>query len=146
MKELIKLSELKYSIKNVINKAIFENIFIDKEDLQSFVNSFSDKGKSNEIVYFIYKDVKIKGTLTAIENKNDYIAKTNTYNDGNIWGFYPIAQDEFFWAHFDRYQEIKKEMLTKYYVTESTRHKHLGVNALRKTLIQLIDEVNLTKL
>ena len=133
MKNLINL-ELYYKTINYPNSYIFENCFIDKDYFNPQQIGFNFDYIYN--VVYIYKGVKLNGYLRGQRQPNDV-----TYA-GNIWGFYPNAQNQFIWDNFDRYQEIKKEMLTKYYMNDKTKfsHSHLGTNALNKTLETLINE------
>ena len=120
------------------NHYIFENCFIDKNYFNPQKIDFNFDYIYN--VVYIYKGVKIEGYLRG-QKQLMVKDKKGNYIDGNIWGFYPNAQNKFIWDNFDEYQNIKKEMLLKCYIDDKTiiRHLHLSSNALSKTLIQLIN-------
>ncbi len=132
MAKLINLQEY-YKSLNSVNHYIFENCFIEQDYFNNKTGSNFDYMYN---VVYIYNGVKLNGYLRGQKQPNDVNI------DGNIWGFYPNAQNDFIWDNFDRYQELKKEYLSKYYMDNKQlfRHSHLGTNALNKTLTHLIDE------
>jgi hypothetical protein len=132
MKVLIDLQQY-FKDLNRADNYIFENCFIDKDYFNPALMGFNFDYIYN--VVYIYKGVELNGYLRGQKQPNDI-----NYQ-GNIWGFYPNAQNDFIWSNFDEYQTIKKEMLNKYYIDDKTvvRHCHLGSNALSKALIELID-------
>ena len=138
MNTLINLQDYYTNIGNC-NNYIFENCFIDKDYFVPSSIPFNFDYIYN--VVYIYKGVKLEGYLRG--QKQIEKDKNGNYIDGNIWGFYPNAQNDVIWNNFDAYQSIKKEILSKCYMDDKTkfRHSHLGTNALSKALIQLIDNL-----